>query len=190
MPNADDITIRPLRPELLDDYLAFFDERAFSDNTDWAGCYCYFPYYDHAARDWQERPGEANREAIITAIKGGQASGYLAYAGSRVVGWCNAAPRERYPLLRELPGDGASTGATPCFIIDPDWRGQGIASKLLDAAVEGLREQGMARMEGSPMAEPKTAAERYHGTVELFEKAGYGKIDELPSGYIVMERKL
>lgn len=40
------IEIKALAPELLDDYLAFFDSVAFTDNPDWSGCYCCFYHHD------------------------------------------------------------------------------------------------------------------------------------------------
>ena len=35
------------------DYLQFFDSRAFTDNPKWAGCYCYFPLHDPATIQWK-----------------------------------------------------------------------------------------------------------------------------------------
>ena len=43
------IEVRELKPELLQDYLRFFDQ-AFSDFPHWAGCYCGF--YDTPGQDW------------------------------------------------------------------------------------------------------------------------------------------
>ncbi len=190
MTTEPQITIRRLRPELLDDYLTFFEERAFADNPEWAGCYCYFPYHAHETSDFDERTPAANREAISQAVRSGQATGYLAYYGAEVVGWVNAAPRDRYPQLSRFPGDGTTTGATPCFTIDPEWRGRGIAGRLLRAAIEGLEAEGMVRMEAGPMAEPKTPADRFKGTVELYRAAGYEEVADLPGGTRLMERKL
>ena len=34
------IEIKKLTADLLDDWLYFFDNTAFSDNDNWAGCYC------------------------------------------------------------------------------------------------------------------------------------------------------
>ena len=34
------LDIRALTYDLLDDYLDFFDNIAFSDNKEWSGCYC------------------------------------------------------------------------------------------------------------------------------------------------------
>ena len=73
------IEVRPLAATRKDDYLRFFDKKAFSDNPRWAGCYCYFPYHDPAKTHWPERSGEDNRSAICTCIDAGIAMGYLAY---------------------------------------------------------------------------------------------------------------
>jgi hypothetical protein len=35
-----DIEIKKLSPALLQDYLSFFDQVAFTDNEEWAGSYC------------------------------------------------------------------------------------------------------------------------------------------------------
>ena len=74
-------------------------------NPDWAFCYCLFPYYDHPAGDWEERPAEANRAAISEAIASGRASGFLAYAEGRVVGWAAGRGQDarRGPRARRLP---------------------------------------------------------------------------------------
>ena len=35
-----DIIIKPLTEELAEDYFDFLDNRAFTDNSPWGGCYC------------------------------------------------------------------------------------------------------------------------------------------------------
>jgi GNAT superfamily N-acetyltransferase len=184
------IDIRPLTPARLGDLLRFFDGPAFADNPDWADCYCWFPYHDPASGDFDERSAEANREALAAAVGSGLASGYLAYAGDTVVGWVNAGPLVRFPRQARLTVDVAGTASTPCFTVDPAWRGQGIARRLLAAAIDGARAAGMVRMEAAPMARPKTPAERYRGTVTLYAEAGYEQVADLPTGQTLMERKL
>ena len=39
------VIIKSLGPELTDDFLYFFDNLAFSDNPEWAGCYCHFYHF-------------------------------------------------------------------------------------------------------------------------------------------------
>ena len=84
----DDVVIRPLSSDLVDDYLEFFDRRAFSDNEDWSGCYCFFPYHDPQESDWKDRSAAENREAIADAIKQGSASGFLAYSDVALARLC------------------------------------------------------------------------------------------------------
>ncbi len=185
-----EITICRLTPELLDDYLTFFDGPAFADNPDWATCYCFFPHFSGGEEEWLKRSAADNREAIIAAIIAGQVDGYLAYADGQVVGWVNAAPRERFGQLTGLPGDGWATGATPCFTIDPEWRRRGVARQLLAAAMEGLRADGMVRLEACPETEPQDDAHRYRGTIEFYESAGYERVADLPGGVTLMEKEL
>ena len=190
MDSEPDITIRRLTPELLEDYLAFFDGPAFADNPGWADCYCLFPYADGDDEAFEARPGAANRADISEAIRAGRAEGYLAYAAGRVVGWLNAGPRGRYPQLARLAGDNARTGATTCFTIDPGWRRRGVAKRLLAAAIEGLREDGMTQLQAGPETEPRDDAHRYRGTIGLYESAGYERVARLPGGKTLMEKQL
>lgn len=34
------LSLRPLGPSLLEDWLAFFDGDAFADHPEWGSCYC------------------------------------------------------------------------------------------------------------------------------------------------------
>jgi GNAT superfamily N-acetyltransferase len=161
-----------------------------STNPNWDACYCWFPHHDPAAGEWTARTGAQNREAVTAAITNGTMSGYMACADGQVVGWCNAAPRDRYPTLAELPGDGASVGFTPCFIVDPAWRGRGVGRRLLQAAVEGLAADGMERLQGAPIRDAATPAERHRGTIEVFKVHGYERVADLPDGTSLMEQSL
>lgn len=60
-----DIEIRKLSPDLLGDFLYFFDNTAFTDNHHFASCYCYFYHCDHSDKGWENRTAQENREATI-----------------------------------------------------------------------------------------------------------------------------
>ena len=186
----DGLEIKSLTPKLANDYLEFFDQQAFVDNKDWAGCYCFFPYHDPKESDWNDRCPSDNREAVSDGIKKRDVRGFLAYLDDRVVGWCNAAPREMYPALRALPGDASTSGATPCFIVDPNYRGRGIAAQLLEKACEKLRNEGMVKMEAGPNRNAKSAARNSRGPLSMYETAGYQIVNEFPDGTVLVEKRL
>src|SRR5437870_1657839 len=118
----DAITVQEIRPQLVDDYLRFFDQEAFADNIGWSYCYCAF--YDHP--NWGQMLPTAEARDHIRAqradlIRSGKASGLLAYASDKVVGWCNAGLRAscRNPQhIAKAMDDGAeSVGSLRCFIV-------------------------------------------------------------------------
>lgn len=185
------VAVRPLTPALLGDYLAFFDAKAFPDNPRWAFCYCYFPYHDPERTEWQNRTGPENREAISACVHGGTAQGYLAYDGTEVVGWCNAAPRRLYPMLNDPPlPDSETLGSIFCFIVAPTHRGRGIAKALLAAACEGLRAQGMRSAEAKPMKDAKTPAANHYGPLALYLSAGFSVVREDDDGNVFVRKAL
>ena len=184
------LEIIKLDPDRLADYLAFFDRDAFSDNPRWAGCYCHFNQAPHHEKPWHERTASENRAAVSALIGGGQMHGYLAYADGRVVGWCNAGPRAVYTTFdAEMPGDPASTGAIACFVVAPAYRGAGVARRLLDAACDGLREQGMKVVEGYPQKEAGDAAASHRGPLAMFLAAGFAVAGER-DGIVLVRREL
>ena len=171
------VEIRALRPELADDFLRFFDRDAFMDNPDWSGCYCLF--YQYTGDDWNTmESAEQNRAEKQALIVRGEAHGYLAYLDGAPVGWCHAAPRATLPGLDRVPefscdGDPAEVGAIVCFNIAAPYRGQGLASRLLDAACDGLSDQNFAIAEAYPARRALSDARDYHGRLEMFLKAGF-----------------
>lgn len=77
-----DIRIKKLTPELIDDYIYFFEEVAYED------CYCtYYCSVDQRGIDFHSK--DFRKESAIQYIKDAKIQGYLAYINSNVVGWCN-----------------------------------------------------------------------------------------------------
>ena len=125
------LEIRLLSPETPDDYLAFFDDVAFTDNHDWAGCYCYFNMFRGTEQEWVARTGAQNRASVAEAVRTGGMQGYLAYADGSVVGWCNANDRTALPMYDSVEQlrvpEGVRVCAISCFVIAPGFRRQGVA---------------------------------------------------------------
>ena len=139
--------------------------------------------------------------------------GVLAFRGEVPVGWCAVEPRRCYPrvlrsqVLRHAePTAPAKTGAaeagaaeagTPgevwsvtCFVVAPGHRRGGVAAALLRAAVEHARLHGAEVVEGYPVdpaLRPRAgAADLYHGTLNLFLRAGFGVVSTAVPGRAVV----
>ena len=171
------IEIRPLGPQLLDDYLDYFDRTAFTDNLEWAGCYCYFYLVDHTRQDWDMRTAEENRRSVAELIAGGGMYGYLAYIESKVAGWCHAGPKTYSLALmgcEELVDpDLTQTGSIVCFNVAPAQRRRGVGAALLTAACEGFVALGLGVAEAYPRPEASGDAADYHGPLQMYLQAGF-----------------
>jgi len=175
--NMGEPVIRELTPELLEDYLKFFDHDAFADNPDWAGCYCMYYHFSGTDEEWFARTASDNRAAISDLIRNGEAHGLLAYVDGKPVGWCKAAPRLSLPRLglhKDLQVDDADrVGSIVCFVIAKPYRGHGIARSLLDAACEVLARRGLAFAEAYPRRHAESEADNYPGPLKMYLAAGF-----------------
>jgi len=185
------IELRPLTPALKDEYIAYFDGPAFADNPVWAQCYCLSYHQDMPQSTIDSRRSEQNRADRAAQIERGEASGVMAFAGGRVVGWCNASPRASLPLLDRTPGfesdDPEHTGAIVCYVIAPRYRGQGIARRLLEGATDMLRVRGFRWLDAYPPKAAPTPAASYHGRLDMYVDAGFQRVRE--AGRHIVVRK-
>lgn len=80
------VKIRRLTPNLLEDFLCFFETDAHADNPGEDRCYCIcWCSADHRVETDFSSP-EKRRDLAIQYINDGVLQGYLAYIGDRVVG--------------------------------------------------------------------------------------------------------
>lgn len=198
--SAPDVTVRPLSPDLLDDYLAFFDRDAFADFPWWSSCYCTF-YRDTAhTGDSSPEKRDEHRPRAVELVRSGEQHGFLAYADRKVVGWCNAGPREGYRAMRRYAAavdDTPDVGAIMCFVVASPYRGQGIATALLNASCDGLGEQGMRIVEAYPTTtEPPTdpyqvpwSAHNYHGPLRMYLANGF-YVHKQMDGWVIVRRRV
>lgn len=181
--------IRELTPELLDDYLKFFDQYAFADNPAWSGCYCMFFHFSGTDEEWDACTASENRATISDLIRNDQAPGLLAYVGGKPVGWCKAAPRVSLPRLnlhKDLQVDDADrVGSIVCFVIAKPYRGRGIARRLLNAACDVLARRGLAFAEAYPRKHAESGADNYPGPLKMYLAAGFTIFREVDKRVIV-----
>lgn len=184
-----ELRIEPLTPARREDYLRFFDHErgiAFSDNPQWAKCYCHY-YHVPAALEWERFDAGANHVAMASRIDVGEMEGFLAYAGDEVVGWMNAQPLHKLPhcwgrLGLEPPESSLPTSAMAaivCFVIAPAWRRRGVARALLQAALASFTARGIERVYAFPFvrdAQTQAPTAHYHGPEALFHECGFREL--------------
>lgn len=170
-------TLRPLTPqdgETFADYLAHLD---FSHAPYFSSCFCR--YYHVACSDeaWMERSALKNRTESVEAIQEGRMKGYLAFYGDACVGWLNANALETYDrLLPDLApyAQEKKTGVVICFVLHPDHRGKGLATQMLEKALDGFKAEGFAQVLGLSTLNPDVpVARQYSGRYAMFQKLGF-----------------
>lgn len=181
------VEVRRLTPAELEDFLVFMGGPAFATNPQWAGCYCQ--YYLDGVDDQAPEAGKAeiNRQKACDRITSGAMSGYLAYEGDRVIGWLAA---NRGNNFKMLPPTSESTARMLCFVIGEEHQGQGVATQLLNYAVEDLRAQGFAAVEAAPLASDEFASWAYRGKLSTFLKAGFEAGPMIDDKHVLVQRQL
>lgn len=166
--------IEVMRPELADDWLAFFDETAFADNPEWSPCYCRVFEFPHESQSWEQAcAANANRPVMAAAAARGDVHGFLAYDEDRVVGWCRAGARGLYRgghsgIRATDAGDDEATLATVCFIVAASHRRRGVARQLLEAACASAETNGYVAIEGYALKDVPAPADGLSAEAELF----------------------
>ena len=193
------LVIRALTYELLDDYLDFFDNIAFSDNKEWSECYCREFHWDSNLEEKAKLSKKGGRDYAIEFIRDNIIQGYLAYLNDSVVGWCNANDKNGFSKLVERKGlwegvdHDTKVKAVVCFLIAPEFRGKGIATQLLDRVCKDALADGYEYIEAYPHKGETDIYVNHHGPDALYEKFGFElhkdmKRDSVVRKYLSLQR--
>jgi GNAT superfamily N-acetyltransferase len=126
-------------------------------------------------------------------VDSGQVPGILAYADGSPVGWCSVANREAYPVLERSwtlkRSDDKPVWSVVCFFAARPFRGKGLMTSLLKAAIDHAKEHSAKIVEGYPV-EPKgrrmSESEGFTGVVSTFKKAGFVEVLRRSPGRPIM----
>lgn len=191
VPTADDLELRPLMPDLAGEFLRFFDQEAQPEGHRWEHCYCHFDRFAGPLEEFDPTDRETNRAAMARQVEHGLVRGWLAFCDGRPVGWCHATSRIELPHLKvaaPTPGRGRRVAVIACLTVAPEWRGRGVASRLLDTAVEAFRYQGFHAVEAYPCPDARPA-EAYRGPLVMYERAGFEIVGAL-GRHLLVRRQL
>ena len=152
-PTAADLDFQPLTPDRWDDLATLFGKQGA-----YSGCWCM--WWRLAGPSYQESTSQERQASFHAVVNDGPVPGLLAYREGHPVGWCAIAPRSEFPRLARSRYwqtlDAAPVWSIVCFYISRQQRGQGVATRLLGAAVAHATAQGAQIIE----AYPKEPADR------------------------------
>jgi GNAT superfamily N-acetyltransferase len=159
-------------------------------------CWCQF--FRIAGAGWDRATAPAMREALHEQVHRDVPPGVLAFRDDEPVGWCAVAPRGSYPRLGGSPvaqatDDGRGVWAVTCFVVRVGHRRKGVASALLNGAVDLARRHGASIVEAYPVdavARRASAAELYHGPLSVFLAAGFAEVARPSTARAVVRRTL
>ena len=168
-------------------------EALFGQGGDPKTCWCV--YWRLRGKDWSLTTADKNRSHLREIVERGPAPGLVAYRDEVPVGWVSLGPREAFarleasrirPRLDEVP-----VWSIVCFVVARTERRQGLARRLLDAAVDYAREHGAPAVEAYPVdsgGAKVVAATAYTGILSTFEAAGFRVVHEIDSPTATVRR--
>ena len=193
-----DIKICRLSKDMAEDYINYFDNRAFSDGSIEKGCYCVWHHwtdkheYERSLMPENERPYR-KRDYAKELIQNGILNGFAAFYENQIVGFCNADIKNNYSRLSRENSPNSWEGVNAndkilsivCFIVAPDMRRKGIAKALLDYACRYAEENGYDYVEGYPPHGELTVHD-CGGFVSMYDELGF-EIINIPNGIIAIK---
>jgi GNAT superfamily N-acetyltransferase len=171
-----EVECHPLSPDRWRDLETLFGPRGAT-----GGCWCM--YWRLPRAQFTSQKGAGTKSALQHLVESGAIVGLLAYIHGQPVGWCAVAPRESYPVLERSRilkrVDEAPVWSVVCFFVSRAFRGRGLTTALLRAAVAYAGQQGARIIEGYPV-EPKQprmpAVFAWTGLASAFRQAGFVEV--------------
>jgi ribosomal protein S18 acetylase RimI-like enzyme len=177
LPTIGEIEVHDVTPERIAEYQSFFDDSAFRDYPAWQSCYCIEPHRTQSDEDWAGRTAADNRRDMTKMIEDRDVTALLAYVDGKPVGWCNYGDTTKLAGLMHRfhlqAAEHEGVGSVACFVIAAPYRGHGVASRLLDAAVDRLRKRGLNAVEAYPSRDDDSAQGNYRGPLSMYLRAGF-----------------
>jgi predicted GNAT family acetyltransferase len=159
--------------------------KLFGDNGACGGCWCMWWRTATHGKAWSEAVGEPNRKKLRRLVESGKATGILAFDGPLPVGWCSFGLRTEFPHTEVMKAyrreDAAGVWSINCFFIDKQYRSQGVASCLAEAAVKAIKKRKGKIIEAYPV--PRTQAGEklpcafvWRGPEVIFQRLGFNEV--------------
>ncbi len=190
LPEIGEVEIVDVTPDLVPTYQHFFDDIAFRDFPAWQSCYCMETHRTQSDEEWAARTAADNRRDMSESIQYGSVTALLAVADGEPVGWCNYGETTRLAgvlsRFKLEASDQRGVGSIACFVIAAPYRGHGLASQLLEAAIRRLQKRGVREVEAYPTRGGDDSAQgNYRGPLSMYMRAGFAPYRETERHVIV-----
>lgn len=167
----------------------FLDETTWDDfaqlverhNGVWGGCWCLFFHQELSKTSVADNRLEKER-----LVRAGQAHAALVYDGDACVGWCQFGKTQELPNIKYRREYDENVSALPdwritCFFVDRKYRGRGVSSIALSAALSEIARLGGGTVEAYPedfngRDASKSLPYMYNGLTSMFEHWGFEKV--------------
>jgi GNAT superfamily N-acetyltransferase len=174
-------------------------ERLFGSRGACGGCWCMLWRIEGGVGAWRQRLGEPNKRAFRRLMEAGRVRGCLAFAGPEPVGWVSVGPKRDFPYFdrsRSIPTSADRRDwCVSCFYVPAAWRGRGVATALLAAAVRMAAAAGARLIEGYPLVPRKPdarvpAAFAWTGVPALYERCRFARTPNPRAAKTIYRRTL
>lgn len=178
----------PLTPDRWNDFETLFGAKGAC-----GGCWCMFPRLKRS--EYERLKGDGNRRAMKKLVDSGRAPGLLGYVAAKPAAWCSIEPRELIGSLGRsrilAPVDDEPVWSIVCLFLEKSHRGQGLSTKMIEAAVRYAKSSGASIVEAYPV-EPKTtpmpAVFAYPGIASAYRAAGFREVARRSETRPIMRR--
>lgn len=152
--------------------------RSLLGSSDFGGCFCaVWTSHDEA---WVKRcgdPAQPNYFVTEARVKAGGHCGYLVYEDAELVGWTGSGPKPSFPFLARKLASRLSpsidtTWSIGCLAIKSEWRGKGLAERIVHAVLDEAARSGAKTIEAYPVR-PTDEARVFRGSYKMYERCGF-----------------
>jgi len=173
--------VAPLTADRWADVEAVFKARGCSiARSCW--CMCYRRSGAAAPPMAGRTRSQVNRAALRRLVNAGRPPGLVGYLGKVPVGWVSLGPREEFRKLARSPVmkpvDEQPVWSLVCFVVPPQFRGQGVARALLKGAVAYAKAHQARLLEAYPVDRPDRSHDdsMWFGAKSMYDKAGFKEV--------------
>lgn len=186
------LTFHPLTPARWPDLVQLFGPEGAV-----GGCWCM--WWRESPKVFAQNVGDNNQRVFQKMVEVGKPVGVLAYAGAQPIGWCSVSPRAQLIRVRTSatwrPIDSETVWAIGCYFVHADYRNQGVATRLLQAAVKYAKRQGAEVIEAypkdiGPLPTKVKDEALYFGTVAMYQAAGFVEVARRHVAFPIMRLRV